>query len=83
MLFLATPTIVSVIDESVDTSNFFNISEEESHTLFNEFKSISISYSIPLIFDFEGLQKNQYSIFKNKKINSLKPKVFIPPPEFV
>lgn len=83
VLFLATPTIVSVIDNTVDISYFFNMSEEESHSSFNEIKSIPAIYSIPLVIDFEGLQKVQFSILKDRKVNSIKPKVFLPPPELV
>jgi hypothetical protein len=83
ILFLSTPTIVSVIDSGADTSNFFNSSEEESHCQFSEIKSITISYSIPLVIDIEGLQKVQCSILNDRKVNSLKPKIFIPPPEFI
>ncbi len=83
ILFLATPTIVSAIDKSVDTSYFFNMSEEENHGAFNEIKSIPTIYSIPLVIDFEGLQKVQYSILKDRKVNSIKPTIFIEPPELV
>lgn len=82
-LFLATPTIVAAIDDKVDTSYFFNMSEEETHSAFNEIKSMPTIYSIPLVIDFEGLQKVQFSILNDRKVNSLKPKVFLPPPELV
>ncbi|CAM3702695.1 hypothetical protein FLGE108171_11160 [Flavobacterium gelidilacus] len=83
ILFLATPTIVSAIDESVDTSYFFNLGEEENHGAFSEIKSIPTIYSIPLVIDFEGLQKVQYSILNDRKVNSIKPTIFIEPPELV
>ena len=83
ILFLATPTIVSVIDKDIDTSYFFNIDEEESHNAFNEIKSIPSIYSIPIVIDFEGFQKVKFSILNDRKVNSIKPKVFLPPPELV
>ncbi len=83
VLFLATPTIVSAIDKTIDTSYFFNMSEEESHSSFNEVKSMPMIYSIPLIIDFEGFQRAKYSVLNDRKVNSLKPKVFLPPPELV
>ena len=83
VLFLATPTIVAAIDDNVDTSYFFNMSEEETHSAFNEIKSMPTIYSIPLVIDFEGLQKVQFSILNDRKVNSLKPKVLLPPPELV
>ena len=83
IIFLATPTIVSVVDKDIDISYFFNLSEEESHSAFNEIKSIPAIYSIPLVIDFEGIQKVKFSTFKDRKVNSIKPKVFLPPPELV
>lgn len=83
VVFLATPTLVAAIDDSVDTSYFFNMSEEESHSSINEVKSIPTIYSIPLVIDFEGLQKVQFSILNDRKVNSIKPKVFLEPPELV
>lgn len=83
ILFLATPTIVSAIDESIDVSYFFNMSEEETHSTFNEIKSITAIYSIPLVIDFEGSQKVKYSVLNDRKVNSLKPKVFLQPPELI
>lgn len=83
ILFLATPTIVSVIDKDIDISYFFNLGEEETHSAFNEIKSIPTIYSIPLVIDFEGIQKVKYSILKDRKVNSIKPKVFLPPPELI
>lgn len=83
ILFLATPTIVTAIDDSVDTSFFFNMSEEENHAAFSEIKSIPTIYSIPLIIDFEGLQKVEYSILSDRKVNSIKPNIFLQPPEFI
>jgi hypothetical protein len=81
IFFLATPTIVSAIDESVDTSYFFNMGEEENHGAFSEIKSMPTIYSIPLAIDFEGLQKVQDSILKDRKVNSIKPNIFLEPPE--
>lgn len=82
-MFLATPTIVSAIDKTIDTYYFFNMSEEESHSSFNEVKSMPMIYSISLIIDFEGFQRAKYSVLNDRKVNSLKPKVFLPPPELV
>lgn len=83
ILFLATPTIVSAIDKDIDTSYFFNMSEEETHSSVNEVKLIPSIYSIPLLLDFEGLQKVKFSIFNDRKVNSIKPKVFLEPPELI
>ena len=83
VLFISTPTIVSIINKDIDTSYFYSLSEEEIHSAFNEVKSIPTIYSIPVVIDFEGLQKVKFSILNDRKVNSIKPKVFLPPPELV
>ncbi|WP_430400943.1 hypothetical protein [Flavobacterium sp.] len=83
ILFLSTPTIVSVINNDTDTSCFFNMSEEESPNDFNEIKTIPSNYSIPLTIDFEGSQKVKYSVLNDRKVNSISPNIFLPPPELI
>ena len=84
ILFLSTPTIISFVEDDIDTSSFYNLSEEEHIcTAFTEIKTIPASYSIPLIIDFEGSQKAKFSVFNETKINSIKPKVFLQPPELL
>lgn len=83
ILFLATPTIIAAIDKSVDTSYFFNMSEEENHSAFNEIKTIPTLYSIPLVIDFEGSQKTKYSILNDRKAVSIAPNIFLRPPELI
>lgn len=82
ILFLSTPTIISFVEGDVDTSSFYNLSEEEhTNNAFSEIKTIPANYSIPLIIDFEGFQKVKFSVFNETKINSIKPNVFLQPPE--
>lgn len=83
VLFLATPTIVAAINKDVDTSYFFNMSEEENHGAFNEIKSIPSIYSIPLVFDFEGFQKVKYLVLSDSKTTSIALNIFLPPPELI
>lgn len=83
LLFLVTPSIVSAIDENIDTSYFFNMSEEETHSSVNEVKIIPSIYSVPLLLDFEGLERVQFSVLNDRKVKSMKPKVIIEPPELV
>lgn len=83
ILFLSTPTIVSVIDNDTDTSCFFNMSEEESPNDFNEIKTIPSNYSIPIVIDYEGFQKVVFSIFNDRKVSSIFPNIFLPPPELI
>lgn len=81
--FLTTPTIVSVIDKSIDISYFYNMSEEENHGALNEIKSIVAIYSIPLKLDYEGLQKTQFLILNDRKVKSINLNIFVPPPELI
>lgn len=82
--FLATPSLIVLVDEEVNTSYFYNMAEEEeNHAPFNEIKSIATLFKIPLVIDFEGLQKVQFSILSVRKVKSIKPNVFHPPPELV
>lgn len=83
ILFLATPTIVSAINKDIDTSYFFNMSEEENDAAFNEIKSIPTIYSIPLVIDYEGLPKTKFSIFTDRRTNANNPTIFLQPPELV
>lgn len=84
ILFLATPTIVIVINKDIDTSYFFDMSEEEENLLsFNEIKTIPSIYSIPIIIDFEGFQKVVFLIFNDRKVISITPNIFLPPPKLV
>ena len=84
ILFLATPTIVSVIDKNADTSYFFNMSEEEeSHSNFNEIKSMPLIFSIPTLVDFEDFPKTIFSILAERRVNLVKINIVLQPPEFV
>jgi hypothetical protein len=83
ILFLATPTIVFVIDKDIDTSYFFNTSEEEeSHRGCIKIKSIPAFFSIPLIISYKGFQKIDFSVLNDKKVNPFKSKGFLQPLKF-
>ena len=84
MKYLKRTTYLCTIDDSVDISYFFNMSEEEeNHCDFDEIKSIPAIYSIPLVIDFEGFQKIKFSVLNDRKVNSITPKVFLQPPELI
>lgn len=80
--FLATPTIISVIKKSADTSLFYSFSEEEkSH------KEVKAIFNFDIACDPVVLVSNLNSklilsenLSKHDKIAS---KIFIPPPEQV
>lgn len=76
--FLVAPTVVSVINKSCDTSNFYNISEEElSHKAVKEIK-------VPLINDhsFKLAQLTSSIIISENQLkhDTVTPAIFSPPP---
>jgi hypothetical protein len=76
--FLATPAIVSAINKSCDTSNFYSMSEEELiHKAVKDFK-------VPVVNDdFFKLSKlsNSNIISENRlKHDAITPAIFSPPP---
>lgn len=82
MLFLVTPTVVSVLEKNADISIFYSVSEEEkSH---KEIKALvypdhSNSSSFHLSQINSGIIHSE-NLSKHDKIAS---KIFIPPPEQV
>ena len=81
MLFIATPTIVSVIEKSTDTSYFFNMTEEElSH------KEIKADFAHNQHYDFVDLSGNTSSLISYENLSkhdNVATTIFIPPPEQV
>lgn len=79
--FLVTPTIISVIEKSADTSVFYSFSEEEKAN--KEIKAVfNFDVASDPIFDSNlnsGLIHSE-NLSKHDKISS---KIFIPPPEQV
>lgn len=83
MSFLATPTVLSVINGDVDTSFFYNMAEEEeNHVSFNEIKMLPVFFSIPnlkmLLF-----KNNSFDVINDLKLKSLSVNIFLPPPELI
>ena len=80
MLFIATPTIVSVIKKSSDTSVFFSMSEEElAH---KEVKAHFKEFTFHFV-DLSG-QTSGLILFENlSKHDNVAATIFIPPPEQV
>ena len=80
VLFISTPTIVSVIKKTVDTSYFYSMSEEEhAHkeikAHFQEIHYHIADWSVPTssLIRFENLSKH----------DNVAATIFIPPPEQV
>jgi hypothetical protein len=82
--FLSTPTIVSIVDNEVDISCFYNLCEEEENLEF--FDKIK---SVPYIdFEFGNLSCNLLKLLNvssetNLSFTNLAHQIFSPPPNLV
>jgi len=82
VFFLSTPTIVSMIEKSCDTSIFYNMSEEE-HVHHKEIKAEvknDFCYVIPQILENASSLIHSENLSKHDNISA---SIFIPPPEQV
>jgi len=79
--FLSTPTIVSLIEQSTDTSYFYSASEEEQ-----AHKEVKVQFKFDTTYELINLSGLKSSLIlsenlsKHDKISS---SIFIPPPEQV
>lgn len=81
MTFLSTPTIVSVIQKNVDTTIFYNFSEEEKgHKEIKAVFNIDFSGSHIIFSNLNSGLIHSENLSKHDKITS---QIFIPPPELV
>ena len=80
--FLATPTIISVLEESVDTSVVYTYSEEEIHKEVKEIPmNIGEILQIPMV---PSLQKSTVINTENEpNHDNVSEEIFSPPPELV
>jgi hypothetical protein len=79
LFFLATPTIVSLIEKTTDTSYFYNMTEEElSH---KEIKA-ELKFHTDYIFtDLSGYTSSLIISENLSKHDNIAATIFIPPPE--
>lgn len=77
--FLLTPTIVCAIDDSSDTSVFYNLSEEEHAK--KEIKTFLYSDFHPEILILSQLTSSLILSENLSKHDTIHSKIFIPPPE--
>ncbi|MDD3004601.1 hypothetical protein [Flavobacterium sp.] len=76
--FLATPTVVSVIDKNCDISVFFSASEEElSHKAVKEFK---VNFINENTFKIAKLSSSLIITENQLKHDNITPSIFSPPP---
>ena len=83
--FLATPTLIGMVDKEADTSYFYTMcEEEENHSPFNEIKTVpTTNYSV-VHFSFGELAKlNVLMEHDLLSFDNLAHQIFSPPPNFV
>lgn len=80
--FLATPTIVTLIKKSTDTSIFYSFAEEEIHKEIKEVKAeVKQHFDYPFL-DLE-IQKNTAIMSENlSRHDNVSSEIISPPPEF-
>lgn len=83
--FLSTPTLIGMVDEEVDTSYFFNMSEEEeNHAPFNEIKTVPTTNDS--IIHFTSGELTKFNILMDHDLLSfanLAHQIFSPPPNLM
>ncbi len=80
LTFLATPTIVSLIEKNSDTSIFYGMSEEE--LLHKEIKEIKAEFNVFHFdfFNFECKTSGPIVSENQSRHNKVTPSIFAPPP---
>lgn len=83
VLFLSTPTIVTLIKKSTDTSIFYSFAEEEIHKELKEVKAeIKQHFDYPFL-DLK-INKNTAIISENlSRHDNVAAEIFSPPPELI
>jgi hypothetical protein len=82
--FLSTPTIISVLDNDVDISYFYTLSEEEeSQVSFDEIKSVTLSSQELLSFFYNSSVTLNVATVTNLSFTNLAHQIFSPPPEII
>ena len=82
LVFLSTPTIVSMIEKSTDTSFFFDLSEEEEESQ-KEFKADFKFYSALEFVAFSIDTSNLILSESLSKHDNISATIFVTPPEQV
>ncbi len=83
ILFLSTPTMVSLIEKNTDTSLFYNFTEEEIHKELKEVKAeVKQHFDYPFL-DLK-IEKNTSIISENlSRHDNVASEIFSPPPEVI
>ena len=82
IIFLSTPTIVTLIKKSIDTSVFYSFAEEEIHKDLKEVKA-EVKQHFDYPFLDSTIRKNTAIISENlSRHDNVTSEIFSPPPEF-
>jgi aspartokinase len=83
VLFLSTPTVVTLIKKNTDTSMFYSFTEEEIHKELKEVKAeVKQHFDYPFL-DLK-INKNTAIISENlSRHDNVASEIFSPPPEIV
>ncbi len=82
VVFLSTPTVVTLIQKNTDTSMFYSLAEEEIH---KELKEVKAEIKQQFDYPFLDLQyKNDTIISENlSRHDNVASEIFSPPPELI
>ena len=82
VVFLSTPTVVTLIKKNTDTSIFYSFAEEEIHKQMKEVKAeVKQHFDYPFL-DLQ-IEKNTDIISENlSRHDNVASEIFTPPPEF-
>ena len=78
-IFLSTPTIVSLIEKSSDTSCFYSLNKEETSQ--EEIKSDLLVQTQHSVITFFLIKKIKIHSINNLRHDSISSNIFIPPPQ--
>lgn len=82
--FLATPTLISMIDKDADTSYFYTVSEDEEEMVsFDEIKSVTITdHQLAYVLSNES-SNSCFTLQAILNFTNLAHQIFSPPPEMI
>ena len=82
--FLATPTLIGIVDDQIDTSYFYNLSEEEeSHASFDELNFSPTTSYFFINFYTSKLEKLNVLVVHDLSFDNIAHQIFSPPPNFI
>lgn len=82
VVFLSTPTVVTLIQKNTDTSLFYSFAEEEIH---KELKEVKAELKQQFDYPFLDLKIKQTTIISENlsKHDNVAAEIFSPPPELI